>query len=260
MPFVHRNWKGEITGLSTGGEPGAANEILPDNNDEIVAFRKAHPVPEALLKPLSPSDIVKHNQDQARIQREHEDLRTAIWAFNQAFSNFETALSALLYAALHLDSQGSHIPYVIYYSPTGFETRSEIVDNVVKQLIYENGKKLGDLLPLWATVRDEFRSVRDKRNKIAHGMPITLAIRGKNHVRLTAPPFDQIRVGSHIRSGRIPGLTASDILDGMRKSRWLRERIDDVNRLLETFHEVGNPTLPEKFAALRDGLTKSHSP
>jgi hypothetical protein len=260
VPFVRRNWKGEITGITARPQPGNAEEFLPDDNSEIITFTKAHPVSEKLLTPLSADEWRAIHQDNTRLQREHDELRSVIWTFNQAFSEFEIALSALLYSSLHLESRGSHIPYVIYYSPTGFEARSEIVDNVMKQLIYENEKELGELLPLWGTIRDDFRSVRDKRNKIAHGTPITLSIRGKRQVRLTAPAFDQIRVGSHIQRGRIPGLTASDILDGVKKSCWLRDRIDEVNRLLETFHETGNPTLPEKFASLRDGLTKPHSP
>jgi hypothetical protein len=85
-------------------------------------------------------------------------------------------------------------------------------------------------------------------------MPITLAIRGKNHARLTSPAFDTNRVGRHIQEGRIPGLTASEIITGAKKARWIAERIDEVNRVFSAFYDEGNPTLPDKIRELTSGL------
>ncbi|MEL3890291.1 hypothetical protein V6B08_08445 [Ferrovibrio sp. MS7] len=252
MPFVQRNWKGEVTGLFSLAQAGHAEEELSEDNPEVIAFRQAHPVPPELLRPLTHDERRKINHDHDRLKTEHTQLRNAIWAFNATFNEMELALSALLYSAL--DIKHSQVAYAIYYSPNGFDARTEIVDNVIKQLINEN-PRIADLSPLWSKLYEDFRSTRKMRNNIAHGMPVTLTIRGRNHARLCSPVFDQNRVGRHIaKTGQPPGLTASSIMQGAKKARWQVERVDDVNRLFATFHEVGNPTLPQKFAALEEGL------
>lgn len=252
MPYVQRNWKGEITGLFAIRQPGYAEEELPDDHPDVVSFNEAHPIPPEMLRPLTPDERRRIQDDHVRITKEHDALRNAIWSFNSAFNELEIALSTLLHEALHVPK--SKVAYAVYYSPNSFDARAEIVDNVIKQLIIENGR-LEALSPLWASLYDNFRGTRTKRNSIAHGMPITIAIRGKSHVRLTSPVFDANRVGRHItETGQPPGLTASDIARGAQKARWLVERVDDVNRLLTTFHEDGNPTLPEKFSVLEAGL------
>jgi len=186
------------------------------------------------------------------LSKEHGELRSAIWAFNAAFNELELALSGLLHEALHIPR--SQLAYAIYFSPSGFDARKEIVNNVIQQLILEN-PRLCELSPMWDDLFQRFRKVQKTRNDIAHGMPITLSICGKSHVRLTSPPFDQNRVGRHIaKTGQPAGRAASDIAEGARKARWLSERVDDVNRILTTFHEDENPTLPEKLAALAAAL------
>ena len=251
MPFIQRNWKGEITGVFANAQPDYAEEQLPEDHPEIIAFRAAHPTPPEMLQPLTPAQIRQMEADHVRLRKEHDALRNAIWTFNSTFNELEIALSALLYAALNVPN--SQVAYAIYYSPNSFDARAEIVDNVIQQLTAEN-PRLDELVPLWAKLYKDFRSTRTMRNKIAHGMPITLSIRGKNHARLTSPAFDTNRVGRRIRQGRIPGLTVSDIANGAKKTAWLTNRIDDVNRLLAVFYEDGNPTLPEKYRTLAEGL------
>lgn len=251
MPFVERNWRGEITGLFARLQPDCATETLPEDDPEVVAFKAKHPVPENFLKPLTEKESQRMAQSHKRLENEHQALRNAIWAFNAAFNELEIALSALLHEMLHIP--GGQVAYAIYYSPNGFSARTEIVANVIQQMTMEN-QRLKDLLPLWSALYKDFRGTRETRNAIAHGMPITLAIRGKNHARLTSPPFDANRVGRHIHQGRVPGLTASDITNGVKKTQWLTKRIDDVNRLFAAFHDDENPTLPEKYHALKTGL------
>jgi hypothetical protein len=41
----------------------------------------------------------------------------------------------------------------------------------------------------WSLIFKKFSDVREMRNKLAHGTPITLSIRGKNHVRLDLHPL-----------------------------------------------------------------------
>ena len=253
MPFVQRNRKGEVTGLFLNRQQGGDDEELGDEHPDVIAFRAAHPTPDGMLRPLSEKERRRIEEESERIEREHQDLHKAIWRFNAAFLEVETALSALLYAALHISPCHSQIAYAIYYSPSGFEARTAIINNVIEQLAMEN-TPLKPLRKPWSQIFAEIQTVRAMRNKVAHGMPITLAIRGQRHVRLTSPPFDANRVGRLIGKGSVPGTSASQILEAAKKARWLVNRVDEVNILLTTFHEPGNPRLKEEFTKLSKGL------
>lgn len=260
MPFVQRDLKGKILGVYANRQPSSAEEFLAEDHPEFIEFRKAHPVPDALLKPLSEIDMQRVRQDQERVANEHTELRNAIWAFNRCFSDLEMALGQLLYEAIHTEPRSSRIAHAVYYSPDGFHGRIALVDNVIKHLIIQNNA-LSKLENQWKLVFKHFNGVRNMRNKLAHGMPITLAIRGKNHVRLTAPAFDVIRVGRPFAStGNPPGLKASEIWDGASKVRWLDERVDDVNRVIDAFHQDEPKALSEKFNTLKTGLQTSYNP
>jgi hypothetical protein len=151
------------------------------------------------------------------------------------------------------------VPYAIYYSPNGFDARAEIVDNVIQQMIRES-EKLKDLSPLWKTLYEKFRATRKTRNAIVRGMPGNFAIRGK----ITPASHHRLGMSSEwdatFRMAKYPASPDRTSKQQLYKVCWLRERVDNVNRLLATLHEDGNPTLPEKFAALRAGLltTDSH--
>ena len=260
MPYVQRDLKGNITGVYANLQPGYAEEFLTEDHPEIIKYREAHPVPEEMRKPFSKKDLQRLWQDSKRVEREHTELRNAIWAFNQRFSELEIALSTLLYEAIHAEPRSSKIAYAVYYSPDGFHGRIALVDNVIKQLIFENGG-LSDLTEQWNILFKNFGGVRKMRNTLAHGTPITLLIRGRNHVRLTSPAFDVIRVGRPLAStGDPPGLKTDDIRDGTSKLRWLADRVDEVNRAIDAFHQNEPKAFSERFAALKAGLQTSHNP
>lgn len=259
MPYIKRNWKGEVTGLFSVPQPSFATEKLPDDHPEVLAYRTDHPVPEHLLKPQTEEEIKHSQKEYERLEKEHKSLKSAIWIFNQTFSELEIALSAMLYQAINVQPKSSRVAYAIYFSPESFGARTAIVDNVVKQISDEN-PKLSRLCDLWGEVLKKISGPQGTRNKIAHGVPMTVAIRNRSHARLTAPAFDVIRVGRHIaKHHQPPGLKANDILKSAKKTRWCCERIDEINRLLAAHFEDGNPTLPEKFAELEAGLKTSDS-
>ena len=260
MPYVQRDLKGKIVGVYANPQPGRAEEFLAEDHPEIIEFREANPVPEEMLKPLSEKDLIRLEQVRKRVEKEHTELRNAIWAFNRWFSELEIALSALLYEAMHAEPRSSKIAYAAYYSPDGFHGRIVLVDNVIKQLIFENDA-LSDLAEQWNLLFKNFSGVQKMRNSLAHGTPITLAIRGRNHVRLTAPAFDVIRVGRPLAStGDPPGLKADDIRNGVLKLRWLAGRVDDVNRVIDAFHQNEPIAFSERLLVLKSGLQTSHNP
>ena len=63
------------------------------------------------------------------------------------------------------------------------------------------------------------------------------------------------------RAGAVPRpLTASDIKDGAAKLRWLEDRVDDVNRIIDAFHQNEPKALSKRLLALKSGLQTSHNP
>jgi hypothetical protein len=255
MPFVQRNWKGEITGLFANAQ-GYATEELPDDNPEIIAYRTKHPVPPELLKPPTKEELQRFSTMMREDELERKRIRNAVMSFHGAFSSLETALSTLLYAILHIPD--SQLAYAIYYSPTSFDARAELVNNALIQITTEQSR-LADLLPHWKKINDKMQQIRNLRNAVAHSSLLTFSINGKFHTRLSPPAFDVIRVGRKKATRQIPGLSGHDIWQGTRKARWLSERIDDVNRLVTEFRD-GNPSLREKYAALEAGLRADRSP
>lgn len=102
MPFVQRNFKGEIAGVYAVKQPGHAEEELAEDDADVAAFRAAHPVPPDVLRSRSRVELRQDVQNQKALGKEHHALHEAIWAFNHGFVELETALSTLLYEALHV--------------------------------------------------------------------------------------------------------------------------------------------------------------
>lgn len=45
MPYVERNQGGDVKGVYARRQPGRAEELLPDTDPEVMAFRDPPPVP-----------------------------------------------------------------------------------------------------------------------------------------------------------------------------------------------------------------------
>ena len=141
----------------------------------------------------------------------------------------------------------------IYYSPTSFEARSEIVGNAVIQIASEQ-KALSELLPIWTKISEKVDRARRLRNAVAHGSPIThLTKRWKMHVRWSPPAFDVIRIGRKRSEGQLPGISERDIAQGRIQLFHLERCIEAINRLVREWQE-GNPSLQKKFDELQAGL------
>lgn len=263
MPFVQRNWKGEITGLYANPQPQPDGTSLtdplplPDDHPDVVAFlAKQPPLPPEILKPPSEEELAQIRRDHERIEREHMAIRDAVVAFNSKFAALETALSALLYSILNLAN--SKLAYAIYYSPTSFDARATLVENCIIQIASEQAP-LAEIPALWKKIVKKINRARNLRNALAHGAQTTLMVNNKPHARFTAPAFDVIRIGRVLSERQIPGLTANDISAGRKNLIWLIDAADCVNRLIGEFHS-GNPSLLEKYRLLNVHLQADGNP
>ncbi|MEQ1628410.1 MAG: hypothetical protein ABL965_13525 [Nitrospira sp.] len=259
MPYVQRDFSGKIIGLYTNPQPQADGtcltelDPLPDDNPEVIAFREQHPVPASLLTPPSREEIKALHREHEYNERELRELDAAILIHMKVWSELETALSALFYETLHPEPRSSRIPYVIYYSPDGFDARQKVVDKVLRQFFQENPQS-AVIEPHWEVITKEIDRSRKMRNNIAHGAPLTLNIRGKNYVRHSPPAFDINRVGSLIPKGTIPGVSAEEISHANKSIIKLVECIDATNRAIAAFHQNGPNTLQQTLPPLENNL------
>jgi len=253
MPYVQRDFGGHVTGLFSVKQPGHAEELLPDDHPEVVAYREKHPIPPELLKPPTKEEIQSSRREHESNERELKELDAAVVHHMKLWSHLETALSALLYEILHIQPRSSLIPYVIYYSPDGFDARQKIVVRVLQRFIRENPKCVV-LKRHWETINNELQKAKDIRNKVAHGAPLILGIRGNKYIRHSPPAFDVRLVGELIPTGTIPGLSVEEIKKANQKINKLAECIDDTNRAIAAFHQFGPDTLQKSLPPLDANL------
>lgn len=97
------------------------------------------------------------------------------------------------------------------------------------------------------------------RNKIAHGAPLTLAIRGETYVRHSPPAFDVNRVGNLIPTGTIPGVSIEQISRVNKSTLKLVDCLDATNRAIVSFYQDGPDTLRQTLPPLEASLTALHS-
>jgi hypothetical protein len=161
-------------------------------------------------KRLTPDELEKLAQQNREVKTEYVELNN--------------------YEILHLPT--SHITYAIYFSPTSAEARADIVSNALLQLVRENDDldtpetNWKTLAAHWASIAEALSSIRNFRNKVAHGSAQQLAIGKKTHLRLMSPAFDVIRVSRTIDRKQVPGLTARDIQIAVSKTRLAVATVD----------------------------------
>ena len=184
MKFVERDENGKIISASAAVQRGKAEEELFDDDPELITFFAQFPA--GFLDPPNPEELERERQEELRIAPEHERIRTNAALFNSMFSDLENSLGLFLNVLLNIPN--SQIAYAIYFSPTSFEARCEIVQNVLWQLISENPL----IKPLQISSDAVFRKIeraRRIRNVIAHASPQTLQINGRKHARLLRRPL-----------------------------------------------------------------------
>lgn len=254
MPYVKRNKEGEITGYAKSSISDTLYEFISEDDPDLKAYLVAREIPEALTKPLTAEDLARLSQEQTALEKEHADLSNLQLATYRTWVEMEQSLCALLYVILNIQPRSSHIAYAIYFAVTSLEARTDIVHHALTQLISENKGKLRDVEAAWTFVRDSLRGPRTIRNKVAHGAPLTLAIRNKKYARFCPPPFDQVRVGRKIQEGQIPGLTTSEIRRSLKTVNQMINLTDAINRVVDEFHEQHESALRHRLGELKAHL------
>jgi len=260
--FVGRRPDGSIYGTWTCRQPDDGDhpnvEELPDDHPEVVEFMKRVPTQAQ----MTAEDFRREKEDQERVDREIPQLQTFVHRHSQAWTELETALSALLYVSLNIQPKSSHIAYAVYYGLNGFNARQTVVNNTIIQLMDEN-KDLEPLRDPWAKIDKKLEDARRRRNTIVHGTVQTLIYGSrprKKRALLSPLPFDAIRLNRKIKEGEDPGLNVNELSTSVQKVAKLSICIDAVNKVISGLHQSGKATLSKTIPELEASLTALNSP
>jgi hypothetical protein len=242
MPFVQRDpMTGKIKGIYGAPQPqddgtDLAPEELPEDDPEVIEFLSKftrRPIPS-----MTQAEYDKMQEDREELAAESQKLNETVLFFHRCFSELETALGALLYAILNKPE--SHIAYALYFSADGFHARVGLVHNAVEQFVFEAAQSPRDKIHavgrLWPLIRNRITTSQTTRNKLAHGVPQILHIRGKRHVVHVSPAFDVNRVGRKIPTGTVPGLK-EDVIN--KDGYFAMETVvcvDMLNKIISAFN------------------------
>lgn len=254
MPYVQRNYVGEITGYFANPQPGLAKEFLTDAHPDLLAYIAAHPAPP-IPQPLNAEQIGQLQKNETQRETETRELQALILKFLKEWAELEIAFSALFHAIVNPNQQGSKVPYAIYYALGGFDARIGVVNSAMAQLIEEN-KPLKALEDAWKKIIVEAKSVKNVRNQVAHGSILTIVTKGRQITRLTAPAFDVNNIWRKLAKGPEVGLSVKQLTEHLACLPLLSQAFDAVNRLISDYREFGVGLLPERLASLK--LARSH--
>jgi hypothetical protein len=126
--YVRRNWKGEITDVHPRPQLKDGLELLADDDPELVAFLQKAGRDEK-VRQFSAKEQAGFKREYEKAIAEEESIQLSVSAFAKSFAMLEDELSKLL--SRIINAGGSKIAFAIYYSPTSFDARSEIVSNSV---------------------------------------------------------------------------------------------------------------------------------
>lgn len=244
MPYVKRHWKGHIVGIFATSQPDIAEEFLPDDNPEILAFFLAHQPP--VYEPMTTEELIQeaHRMMEIhdRLKEEHKNIKIGIVAIIMAWADIENALCGLLKKMIDSPSQ---IGSAMYFSLSGLDARIGLVDAAFQRLCREQPTLL-PAIDFWKDTIKTVQRIKRTRNSVAHGAPITLNIGGNSHARLTSPFLDIQRFEKSMDRKQVLGMSANDILASAKTTKLQEDRIQDVTRLVHT-HWDGDIAGVEKF-------------
>jgi hypothetical protein len=248
MPYVQRNIKAEITGVFANPQPGRAEEFLPDDNPEVVAFNKAHPVP--YVPPLTKEEIIKFAADHKRMAEDQREILSEVANITLGWANVENALVLLLDGILNdrHNTKMTAILSTMYFSLSNLESRIGLVDAAIRATFDGNALEK-EFEPEWNHLRNKLNGLKKVRNKVAHGQLATVAVGRRNHVRLTSPIFDFQSSREAQKNRQVPGLSASDL-------RHSRIAIGSAIAIIDAFSEIMAHLRSNDISTLRGTLAR----
>jgi len=244
MPFIQRDAAGKITGLYVNPQPGYAEEVLPDDDPQVIAFRTEHPIPTELL---AQADSRTEAKEIRRLMEDTKRIREAIFNMIFAWANLENELSLLLGALLQERTMA--LSSAIYFAPPSTETRLAIVSATLRMAL-GGSPHFAKIEAAWTRFVASFGRKKGVRNQVAHGQIVTVAMNGKNTARLTSPAFDFSRIAGSVAKKQLPGLGPNEIEQSASAVVRLSGEVTTWLAIVAAFYAADDATLLQKLAEL----------
>lgn len=264
MPYVQRDLQGKITGLYARPQPGRAEEYLPEDEPDVRAFREKHPTPPGLLKRPTEKDLERQRREFEGLVKETKKLRSATLSLLHNWSFLETEMAHLFSVLIGSDE---HLAFAAYFAIANFRSRLDVVDELMDMSIPETENvPRQSLIKLWGATKDQISTLAKRRNKLAHGTIMTVAVRGKNRARVMPPFFDFRESERAVAKRQIPGLGLDDVelfvkrlsatikvveqhavmIPAIRQGAWttLPEITSELESRLQSLRSLSDPNLP----------------
>lgn len=266
MKYIQRDLSGKINGVYTSPQPQPDGFCLtepdpfPDDHPEVVAFLAQFERYDE-LHPYTKEDSDRRLREYEENQKEAENLRGLVLRHWGTWAHLEMTLSGLLQAVLHVQGPPNNVARAVYFSIPGFDQRCITVVKALTQFVDDHlemdRKKYCDLEMLtnaWGRIGNFLTEAKKIRNAIAHGSVSYVPHGGRHNARITAPLFDPIRVGNHLRKGSNPGIGSADIEKSLQLLERLQWCIDRINESVSVFYQFGPEALPKTRARLEANL------
>lgn len=166
----------------------------------------------------------------AKLEGETKAMHEAIVFAVTSWAGVENSLAHLMDALI----PASGIGMAIYYTPTGTETRINIVNTCVLHICSQIA--IGSrIAPLWRRLHKRISSAKNTRNSIVHGNVVTHNINNKQSVRLTRPIFD-LSPGNKDKEAAMEN--ARKQMAGDARLQFLGRSANDVRIAAQNFGEL----------------------
>ena len=157
----------------------------------------------------------------------------AVAGVTLAWAEIENAFVFLFRMVLHHHTMA--IASAIWFAPTNLETRINIVDQALREAIFESERET-EILAVWVPIMNSLNRLKATRNKVAHGQLVTHRRNGKSYVRLTAPLLNRAVFRQSRSRKQLPGVSAADLEQSAIATLALVERVTEIGSLILEVH------------------------
>jgi hypothetical protein len=197
---------------------------------------------------------------------EFQALRNGVSNATLAWAEVENAMVALLTAILNRENMG--IPAAMYFALSGIESRLTMVSYAFTELLFEQEKteyapRLGSL---WDKMIRRLKRLKTTRNQVAHGQIVSISdpqLSGGSPLgtqRLTSPAYDFSRFREARKEGRLPGLSAKEVLEHSKAVYAASQSVYDFEQCVRFIHADSVKALLEKLLQLEARGQRSGAP
>jgi len=195
--------------------------------------------------PKAPEKELTQQQKEAIWKALHEEeasIRRAVGNASVAWAGLESVLSHI-FLTLAFEQKDVEIAGVIFYTPSNFESRISMVDNLMSYHFTVNAipqTYMPQIYSIWPKLRGRIQTKQSRRNAIIHGNLMNqqrgASLRDRN-IRLTPAFLDVLRQHKFRASKQLPGMSSNDIIQFTNGVVRLAGLLIDYNLILKAYQK-----------------------